>query len=257
MKIKKYYGEAMVLENQEIAPNYFLMKLQLDCDHHVLPGQFYMIYSNDHTKLLGRPLSVYDYQSKKRIVSFYYEVVGNGTKDIAQYRIGSLIKLLGPLGNGFKPPLDRNILMIGGGIGIAPFYYYYQEFQAQNRIMSIFGGRDKNALKISEKFNFATMLYSDDGSVGTHGLVTKDLVTTIKNKKIDLVLGCGNMMMLQAVMRICNELEIDCFISAENRFACGVGACDCCSIKGKDKMLRVCKRGPIFNMKDLIIENEK
>jgi len=257
MKIKKNYGEALVVENEEIADNYYLLKLQLDSDHQVLPGQFYMIYSNDQTKLLGRPISVYDYEAKKRVVTFYFEAVGNGTRDIAKYRAGSLIKLLGPLGNGFIPPVDRNILMVGGGIGIAPFYYYFQKYQRQNSIIAMFGGRDKNALTISKKFNFTTMLYSDDGSVGTSGLITQDLAKMIKNRKIDLVLGCGNMPMLQALMKICDESNVDCYISAENRFACGIGACDGCSIKGKHKMLRVCKEGPIFNMKDLVINNEK
>ena len=107
--------------------------------------------------------------------------------------------------------------------------------------------------KVSNKF----VLTTDDGSYGNKGFAINFLKEDLENENIDGIYACGPLPMLKAVKELAKEKNIPCQISLEERMGCGIGACVGCAVKvirnGEEKYEYVCKNGPVFNAKDVII----
>ena len=264
----KYLEEAEILENKEISKDNFLLILKSNnlLEKLVIPkaGQFYMIKGKDNANILRRPISLHSYDEQTGELQFYYKVVGVGTKDFTRFEKGEKIDIQGPLGNGFTTDYkNKKIVVIGGGIGLAPFKQLINEMQNDNEIIFIGGARNREEIKIIDNFgivesdNIKVKLCTDDGSVGQKGFTTNILEEYMINKEnnIDIIFACGPHAMLEAVGAIANNNKIKCELSLEERMACGVRACVGCSIKTLSGMKKVCHDGPIFDSTVIIQDN--
>lgn len=252
-----FLEDCMVLENIKISDSYYLLKLKSEKSIALAkPGQFYMLQCKNKSTLLRRPISLHYISKNKNIIEFYYEVKGEGTKDFKNIKSGEIINLQGPLGNGFDIQVEKkNIVVIGGGMGMAPMKFLIDILSKKNNVTFISGGRNKNSIKILENFNLETIktiITTDDGSLGIKGNVTVPLLSLLKEMKVDKIYACGPSIMMKHIMNIADSKNISCEVSLEERMACGVGACVGCSILTKNGMKKVCKDGPVFNSKIII-----
>jgi dihydroorotate dehydrogenase electron transfer subunit len=251
-----FIQDVIVLSNQKIAENTLLLEVEsADLSSSIKPGQFFNIQVNDSSyPLLRRPFSISDVIGTS--IFFMYKVIGEGTKIMSEKKKGDKVNLLGPLGNSFETVnLKEHLILIGGGIGIAPFPYVIKKIGAINYTV-LFGVRNKKEV---HEYGMKNISYSsDDGSIGLHGNVIELLDEHLANivKKDVRIFACGPNPMLRALQKYVKEKKIDCDVSMESAMACGFGICQGCPIEYKEKedaYKLVCKDGPIFNIRDIKI----
>ena len=261
-----------ILSRKEVASNIYLMKLKTpEIAQDALPGQFIHIRcSKDNYPLLRRPLSIHRIDKEKGEIYILFQVVGEGTKLLADRTIGDDLDIMGPIGNGFNIyPESRKIMIVGGGIGVAPLLALCEESIRQGKEVRVLIGALKKELVIGEE-SFKILgakvdVATDDGSYKYKGLVTDLLERTIKEGWLaDQIFACGPKPMLKKINEIALEANINCQVSLEERMGCGIGAClGCvCKIKVKEKnnnqnqiryiYKRVCVDGPIFEGSEVV-----
>lgn len=210
------------------------------------PGQFAQIRLPGHT--LRRPISICGIDKTGGTLRFVFQIRGEGTAELAQFQPGSQIEILAPLGNGFPVDRQKRTLLVGGGIGVPPLLGVASEL-GENAV-AVLGFRNKDAVILEEDFQAVgakTLIATDDGTYGHHGLVT-DLC---KDQEFDCVMACGPAPMLRAVTALAQERSVPCYVSLEERMACGIGACLGCAVAllkedGSQYFGHVCKDGPVF-----------
>ena len=215
------------------------------------PGQFVSVYTKDASRLLPRPISLCEIDREKYALRIVYRIAGDGTREFSRLRAGDTIDILGPLGNGF--PLEeakgKRVMLMGGGIGIPPMLETAKAIQGEKIIVS--GYRDE--LFLTEELNAAGQLYlaTEDGSAGTKG----NVLDAVKANRLeaDLIFACGPTPMLRAIKAYALDKGIPCWVSMEEKMACGIGACLACVCKSTEvdghsqvHNKRICKDGPVF-----------
>jgi len=219
------------------------------------PGQFCNIKVSDSTfPLLRRPFSICDVEGE--VISFQFNIVGEGTKILSNLKKGDILDMLGPLGVGFDYSGDfDNALIIAGGIGAAPFPFLIKNISDAKNITSFVGGRSKKDIIKYKLENIITS--TDDGSEGFCGNVVQLLDSEINNYESSTtkIFACGPNPMLRALSKYSIEKGFDCEISTESVMACGFGICQGCNVEGtnSDRFLLVCKDGPVFKAEDVIL----
>ena len=214
-----------------------------------VPGQFIAVYPNDSARLLPRPISICETDPEKELLRIVYRVAGEGTKELSSCRAGDTLSIMGPLGNGF-PLKDKKALLIGGGIGIPPMLELAKALSCEKT--AVLGYRDSQTFLAEEIGKYAGLaVATEDGSVGTKGNVMDAIRENGLNA--DMIYACGPTPMLRALKEYAAKEGIECWISLEERMACGVGACLGCVCHSKDvdehsnvRNKRVCKDGPVF-----------
>ncbi len=256
--MKKYVKDLRVAQVEVPRKDYVLLKLEPTEGGlpEIFPGQFIEIQvKNSPTTFLRRPISVnfVDYNTNQLWLLIHE--VGEGTRHLAQCKIGDLINCLFPLGNGFTLPTEsgKKVLLVGGGVGTAPLLYFGKKLhEAGCEPVFLLGGRTANDLMQLDLFEQYGRVYitTEDASKGEKGFVTNHSV--LNQERFDQVSTCGPKPMMMAVARWANEVNTPCEVSLENLMACGLGACLCCVEKMADgHNLCVCKEGPVFNTKKL------
>ncbi len=193
-----------------------------------------------------RPFSVFD--ADKNILRFLIEIKGNGTKTLSRSTAGDILKVRGPLGNGFQFDNVKKALLYAGGTGIAPMFYLAKNLKKNGvEIDVILGFRNKDRVIYEDSFAELgeVFVYTDDGSYREKG----NVADFVLKKEYDGVFACGPVPMLKAIQRRHKNAQI----SLESVFACGAGACMGCVVKSVSGYARVCKDGPVFSAKDVII----
>ena len=246
-----------VVETKQVHENIFIQKIHApEIARLIKPGQFLNIRVSENTfPLLRRPFSICDVEGENIFLMF--NILGEGTKILSHKHKGDLIDILGPLGNGFNLEGDyKTAIIVAGGLGAAPFPYVTREIKNQKSIMSFVGGRTKQDVISYGMENL--ILSSDDGSIGYKGNVVQSLENNLD--KIDIasskVFACGPNAMLRVLKDFCLKHNLDCEVSTECAMACGFGICQGCPIESTydpNKYLLVCKDGPVFNIKDVVI----
>lgn len=230
---------AEVLSNVQVAQGVY--KLAVKGKFEGRMGQFYMLRAWDRYPLLPRPISIFDLSDD--VIEFLYLVVGEGTEMFSRLQPGDQVMLQGPLGNGFTRPVGKTAF-IGGGIGIAPFYFALREIHDAD----VYLGYSKDAYMV-EEFRQAT---SGNVHVDIGGII----LDSVDFNAYDYIYCCGPHPMLHAAQR--KAIESGCnakvYVSLENRMACGIGACLVCSVKCKDGRKKACSDGPVFLAEEVVFE---
>lgn len=254
---EKFKEEAVIINQEQEAPGIYSMWLHTDkIASTAAAGQFIGIYCRDGSRLLPRPLSICEIDQDDQAVRIVYRVTGKGTEEFSYMRTGMPLNIIGPLGNGFPPSAGR-ALIIGGGIGIPPMLQLAKESACEKQI--VLGYKDKEMFLCSQFEEYGTVFpATEDGSRGIKGTVMD--VIQKKNLTADVIYACGPKPMLKAVKEYAMRQEIPCWISLEERMACGIGAClGCvCRCVHKDehthvKNKRVCTEGPVFSAEEVDI----
>ena len=245
---------AVVISQEMLADGIFSMWLRTEAANSAVPGQFISMYTNDGTKLLPRPISICEIDKEEGALRVVYRVTGEntGTKQFSEAKAGDVIPVIGPLGNGF--PLEKaegkKAFLMGGGIGVPPILELSKQLNCEKQI--VMGYRDANTF-LKEQFDANGSVYvsTEDGSVGTKG----NVMDAIRENGLtaDIIYACGPTPMLRAIKNYAESNGIECYISLEERMACGIGACLACVCKSKEKdhhtnvnNKRICKDGPVF-----------
>lgn len=277
------YFKAVVLENTALDKHFRLLTIDaghstLDAQRIPAPGQFYMLQAGDsYDPLLKRPFSIF--RHKDNSLSFLYRIKGKGTLSLSHFKGGDTINVIGPLGSGYPEPRG-DFIAVAGGIGIAPLLPLLDRFK--NRAYLFYGARNKEELimldeaKADSKELFVT---TEDGSYGQKGLITEVLKDFIEKRsrgqgfkgssekiilessnprthESSLIYACGPTPMLKELSKVVAGRMggVKCYVSLEEHMACGVGVCLGCVVKTVSGYQRVCKEGPVFDIKDIVWE---
>ncbi|MEA4925543.1 MAG: dihydroorotate dehydrogenase electron transfer subunit [Syntrophomonadaceae bacterium] len=253
--------KAMVLNNRRVGPELFVMEVSAAAMAGLCrPGQFLHVKpGGTDDPLLRRPLSIYDAVAGSGRISLLYQVVGKGTGLLTDVKVNDTIDLMGPLGRGFTlPDRPENIVLVGGGVGIAPLLYLGRVLRERQCQVKVLGGAGTAAQLVAEerfqalRIEFITATL--DGSAGIKGLVVDLLDSPDLTAGIDRVYTCGPEPMMAAVAGWARARNIWGEVSLEEHMACGVGACLGCARKLKHQdegYVKVCKDGPVFNFDEI------
>ena len=274
--MKKYISDLNVVSVRKLNDRYFKMKLGSEMTlPEMLPGQFVEVrVDHSPTTMLRRPISIHDVDRESNLLSLLVASVGAGTRQLSLLHEGDKLNLVFPLGNGFTMPSssDEKLLLVGGGVGIAPLLYFGKQIKGMGATPTfLLGARTASDLVELDAYRSLGPVYitTEDGSMGEKGFVTQHSVLKQSceegrassaerdsingsDKCFDRISTCGPKPMMVAVARYAAQHAIDCEASLENLMACGLGACLCCVEKTTDGNLCVCKEGPVFNTKRLL-----
>ena len=243
-----------VVSQEQLTDGIFSMWIQTEAAKTARPGQFISMYTNDGSKLLPRPISICEIDAETSKLRVVYRVTAEktGTEQFSKMKEGDTLPIIGPLGNGF--PLEagkgKRAFLMGGGIGVPPILELAKQLDCEKQI--IMGYRDADTF-LKEQFeeNGTVYISTEDGSVGTKG----NVMDAIRENGLeaDIIYACGPTPMLRAIKQYAEEQGIECYISLEERMACGIGACLACVCQSKEKdhhsnvnNKRICKDGPVF-----------
>ena len=254
--MKKYILDLKVKQVEQIHQRYVLIKLTHDnALPEMLPGQFVEgRVDGSPSTFLRRPISINFVDRENNELWLLVATVGDGTKQLAKLKFGDVLNCVLPLGNGFTPAKQgEKVLLVGGGVGVAPLLYMGAEMQRQGiEPTFLLGARTANdllMLPIFKKYGRAYVT-TEDGSMGEKGFVTNHSI--LNQEHFDRISTCGPTPMMKAVARYARQNNVDCEASLENLMACELGACLCCVEKTTEGNLCVCKDGPVFNIKKLL-----
>lgn len=244
-----------LVETQKLNAQYVLMKF-----HHeqtlppMQPGQFIQVrVDGSPNTYLRRPISINFVDTEKNQLWLLIQLVGDGTKTLAATPVGNKVNMILPLGNRFSQPLeDERVLLIGGGVGVAPLLMLGKEISEKGlQVSFLLGARSAKDLLELDEFNKYGTVYTttEDASAGEKGFVTQHSV--LKEKRFTKIYTCGPKPMMQAVAMYAKQNDIECEVSLENSMACGIGACLCCVEDTVDGHVCTCTTGPVFNIKKL------
>ncbi len=210
------------------------------------PGQFAQIRLPGHT--LRRPISICNIDRDRGTLRFVFQVRGAGTEELSRYKSGDSLEILAPLGHGFPLDLPGRVLLVGGGSGTPPLLGVAAQYR--ENAVAVLGYRTASAVILEQDFRdmgAKTVIATDDGTYGYSGLVTD----AARQEQFSAVVACGPLPMLRAARDLAVERGVPCYLSLEERMACGIGACLGCAVSlvdeaGQPYYGHVCKDGPVF-----------
>ena len=231
----KQKENAVVHSQEQLADGIYSMWINTEAAKDAKPGQFISMYTTDGSKLLPRPISICEIDKENGRLRVVYRVTGpkTGTEEFSKLKAGDIIPVIGPLGNGFpyEKAEGKKVFLMGGGIGVPPILELAKQMDCEKKQIVV-GYRDVQTF-LKEEFEQNGELY----------------IST----EADMIYACGPTPMLRAIKQYAEENGIECYISLEERMACGIGACLACVCKSKEKDAhsnvnnkRICKDGPVF-----------
>jgi dihydroorotate dehydrogenase electron transfer subunit len=281
MDNKAHRGSIQVLDCQILA------HYQFEGDQYILtldspeiakatkPGQFVHITVSD-SLAMRRPISIMSVDTDNGTFDLLYKVVGEGTRQLAERKIGEVLSIIGPIGNGFELTDKKLPLLIGGGVGMPPMIAIAQQMKDTNHDPFVILGSEvpfpftpelskignpcpnaSHTMPLLEEWNVACRLASLQDYEGVFkGYVTdlaREYLNTLSTDELAQVevYSCGPHPMLEAVAKLAKEYDLPCQVSLEEYMACAVGGCAGCVVEVQTDagpaMKRVCVDGPIFD----------
>jgi len=264
-QVKNMY---QIVEKKTISENTKMMKIKAPLiAKKAKPGQFIILRIDEKGERI--PLTIADQDKKKGTITIIFLEIGRTTKKLGSLNTGDTIKnVAGPLGIPSDIKKYGNVICIGGGVGIAPLYPIIKALKEKNNyIISILGAKNKKLLilekeikKISDELHITT----DDGSKGHHGFVSDILqqILNKKQKKIDLVMAIGPVIMMKVISNITKKHGIKTLVSLNPIMIDGTGMCGGCRVIINGKTKFACVDGPEFDghqvdYDNLILRNQR
>lgn len=251
-----YQIDAKIISKKQISEKYFLITFLSDkIAKKVLPGQFVMIKIDNEKTFLRRPFSICS--ASEKIFNIVFKIVGVGTEILSKKKTGDVLNIIGPLGNGYHFPLPTSHfpILVAGGTGIASLLFLASKITSPQKPIALLGFKTKSEILFETEFKklgCEVIVSTEDGSKGFKGKVIdllKKQLTTYHLPLTAVCYACGPKPMLKEVAEICKNKKLKCYVSLEERMACGVGACMGCVTPAYK---RVCKDGPVFDAKEII-----
>lgn len=241
-----------ILEKEFISPQVFRMAVEApQIARKRKAGQFIILRTCDVGERI--PLTIADADAEKGTIELVVQVVGKSTKELSKMEVGDeLCDFVGPLGRATHIELLGTVVIIGGGVGIAPSHPIAQAMKAAgNNVISILGGRSKDLVIMENKMAACSdrvLITTDDGSYGEKGLVTDALQKLIdEGLKIDMVVAVGPPIMMKFVCLLTKKYEIPTLVSLNTIMVDGTGMCGACRVTVGDSTKFVCVDGPEFD----------
>ena len=251
----KQKENAVVHSQEQLADGIYSMWINTEAAKDAKPGQFISMYTTDESKLLPRPISICEIDKENGRLRVVYRVTGpkTGTEEFSKLKAGDIIPVIGPLGNGFpyEKAEGKKVFLMGGGIGVPPILELAKQMDCEKKQIVV-GYRDAQTFLKEEFEQNGELLYfhrrwkcRNKGKC--YGRNRENAL------EADMIYACGPTPMLRAIKQYAEENGIECYISLEERMACGIGACLACVCKSKEKDAhsnvnnkRICKDGPVF-----------
>jgi len=255
---------AAVVKNVDLSRRYFLLVLERPSGFaEPEPGMFiHLLPPAPGRFFLRRPLSILD--SDDSTMSLIVVEKGAGTQCLRRVAAGDKLDFIGPLGNSFPHLPGERILAVGGGVGLAPLFYYRSKWSskpggtASGEYRLLYGARTQDDLFL-DRFDWRpddALFATDDGSHGFGGNVVELAAREIERAGADVLFSCGPSPMLEAAAKLARAKGIPHYVSLENRMGCGMGACRSCVVLVRDGEIEiyktVCNDGPVFDADDLV-----
>ena len=250
--MQKFIHDFEVISNTRLNAQHFVLKLH--CSEKlpaILPGQFAEVrIDKSVTTFLRRPFSIHDVDRDENTISLLVKQMGAGTGKLGTLEAGDIVNMIYPLGHGFSMPGGNNVLLVGGGCGVAPLLMLAKHLRQHGiNITTLMGGRTTDDILQPDAYRKygEVMITTDDGSSGEAGMVTEHSLFQVSLSGFSQVYACGPEPMMKAIAAIAHEQGIPCEVSLENTMACGIGVCLCCVVETHDGNKCVCTEGPVFD----------
>lgn len=259
--------KCLITSIRKTAAGYFLISLkEPSIARPALPGQFVMVQVPSDRFFLRRPFSIC--RVRKDHFDIVFKVAGAGTEILSRQKKGDILDVIGPLGRGYPfpgtlSPEQDPALFVAGGTGVASLFFLASCLQNQNQkrpSLFFMGAKTKKEIIFKdelERMGYTVRAATDDGSSGSKGLIT-DLfskwLASGKGKRVSTVYSCGPRPMLKKVALLCLRKGITCYVSMEEKMACGLGVCMGCAVRttNREKPLqRACAEGPVFSAREI------
>lgn len=254
--MKKYCIDLKVNSVERLSEKHVLLRLSSpDGLPEMLPGQFVEVRVDDSpSTFLRRPISINNVDEEVGELWLLVATIGDGTRRLGRLCAGDTLNCLLPLGNGFTMPSSPSdkVLLVGGGVGVAPLLYFGRKIREMGGEPTfLLGARTGSELLELEMFRAAgrVLVTTEDGSLGEQGFVTNH--SALQSEHFDFISTCGPKPMMVSVARYAKSRGIECEVSLENLMACGLGACLCCVENTVEGNVCVCKDGPVLNIRKL------
>lgn len=254
--------EAVVAERVELSQRYFLLRLERPRDFQTpRAGQFVHVAVPDSGRFyLRRPFSIHDCSDD--LLDLLVVELGPGTQSLRKSSRGDTVRFYGPLGGGFPTLEGKRVVAVGGGVGLAPLYFYGFRTPGVrgDDYRLCYGARTRDDLFMNhiDMAAAGVELATDDGSHGFEGSVVDLARLQLERSPADVLFSCGPTPMMKAVQRLADEIGLQHYASLENRMGCALGACRACvvptKLNGGSPYRTVCHDGPVFDGADLLWE---
>lgn len=255
--MKKILSDLRVVASERLSDKHVLLRLTQDEPlPEMKPGQFVEVrVDNSPNTFLRRPISINFFDAHRNEMWLLVAAIGDGTRWITSLSEGDRLNCMLPLGNGFTMPAskDERVLLVGGGVGVAPMLFMGKKIKDMGGEPTfLLGARSRKDLLELDLFHQygRVMVTTEDGTEGEQGFVTNHSI--LSREHFDRIATCGPKPMMVSVARYAHKAGITCEASLENKMACGLGACLCCVEKTVRGNERVCMDGPVFNINDLL-----
>ena len=241
-----------ILKKQELVPTIHLMDISAPrIARKAQPGQFVILRIDETGERI--PLTIADFDREKGTITMIFQAMGKTTTQLSTRKESDeLLDFIGPLGNPAHIENEGTVILVGGGVGVAPVFPQARAFkEAGNKVISIMGARSANLLLWEDKMReFSDELYitTDDGSKGHHGFVT-DIVKKIleSGTKIDRVVAIGPPVMMRAVAGVTKPFNVKTIVSLNSIMVDGTGMCGACRVLVGNETKFACVDGPEFD----------
>ncbi len=261
--MKKQIAKLVVVENTPLNVKHNLLELKSHSPlTEMLPGQFVEIKVNgSESTYLRRPFSIHRVDYDKNTIHLLIKVVGKGTKSLSELEAGDSVDIIFPLGKGFSITENEEVLLVGGGCGVAPLYFLAEQLHRNgNTVNILIGGKSGEDILLHDQYKAYGNVFisTEDGSLGEKGMVTAHSIFS-SHAGFGKIYCCGPDGMMRAVAHYAEKHKIPCEVSLENTMACGIGACLCCVVESVQGNVCVCTEGPVFEsstLKGWTVENE-
>ena len=249
-----------VVSKRELTENIYLMDIEAKrVAKSAKPGQFVIVMNDEKGERI--PLTIADFDADKGTVAIVFQVVGKGTRELAELNIGEYVSdFVGPLGRAsefideeLEELKNKKILFVAGGVGAAPVYPQVKWLKQHGiEVDVIVGSRNKELLILEDEMReVAGNLYvaTDDGSYGFNGRVTDCLTDLVKNKgrKYEQAVVIGPMIMMKFMSMLTKELDIPTIVSLNPIMVDGTGMCGACRVSVGGEVKFACVDGPEFD----------
>ena len=254
--MKKYILDLTLTAVEHLHERYVLLKATdaMQPLPEMQPGQFAQLeIKGSKQTFLRRPISIHNVDIKNNEVWFLIQMVGDGTRQLAKMQVGDMLNVILPLGNGFSMPANHSarVLLVGGGVGVAPLLPIVQAMKAAgNKVISVLAARNKELIILEDEIRKSSdevIIMTDDGSYGKQGVVTVGMEEAIAKEKIDFCMVIGPAIMMKFAALTTKKYEIPTYASLNTIMVDGTGMCGACRVTIDGKTKFVCVDGPEFD----------